>query len=88
MAFPIDPAEICHYVRCMEPTDAELIAAVLKGETASFEPLVVKYSPRLFAMARRYARRGSEVEDIVQEVWARRSRNCAAFAARPLSSIG
>ncbi len=53
----------------MDPTDAELIAAVLQGDTGSFEPLVVKYSPRLFATARRYARRESEVEDIVQEVW-------------------
>src|SRR5437870_7155432 len=53
----------------MEPTEAELIAAVLKGETAKFEPLVEKYSPRVFATARRYARRDSEVEDIVQEVW-------------------
>jgi RNA polymerase sigma-70 factor (ECF subfamily) len=53
----------------MEPTDAELIAAVLKGEAASFEPLVVKYQPRVFATARRYARRESEVEDIVQEVF-------------------
>ena len=79
MAFPIDPAEICPYVRCMEPTDAELIAAVLKGETASFEPLVVKYSPRLFAMARRYARRGSEVEDIVQEVWAKAFEKLRSF---------
>jgi RNA polymerase sigma-70 factor (ECF subfamily) len=53
----------------MERTEAELIAAVLKGDAASFEPLVLKYSPRVFAMARRYARRESEVEDIVQEVW-------------------
>jgi len=53
----------------MERTEAELIAAVLKGDTASFEPLVRKYSPRVFATARRYARRDSEVEDIAQEVW-------------------
>jgi RNA polymerase sigma-70 factor (ECF subfamily) len=53
----------------MEPTEAELIAAVLRGDAASFEPLVQKYSPRVFATARRYARRDSEVEDIVQEVW-------------------
>ena len=31
-------------------SDAELIAAVLKGDTASFEPLVVKYQPRVFAL--------------------------------------
>ena len=55
--------------RTMERTETELIAAVLKGDSASFEPLVRKYSPRVFATARRYARRESEVEDIAQEVW-------------------
>jgi RNA polymerase sigma-70 factor (ECF subfamily) len=53
----------------MERSEAELIAAVLKGDAASFEPLVRKYSPRVFATARRYARRESEIEDIAQEVW-------------------
>jgi RNA polymerase sigma-70 factor (ECF subfamily) len=53
----------------MERTEAELISAVLKGDAASFEPLVLKYSPRVFATARRYARRESEIEDIAQEVW-------------------
>ena len=53
----------------MERSEAELIAAVLSGDSASFEPLVQKYSPRVFATARRYARRDSEVEDIAQEVW-------------------
>ena len=53
----------------MDRTEAQLIAAVLGGDAASFEPLVEKYSPRVFATARRYARRESEVEDIVQEVF-------------------
>lgn len=53
----------------MERAEAELIAAAQQGDAASFEPLVKKYSPRLFATARRYARRESEVEDIVQEIW-------------------
>ena len=53
----------------MERSETELIAAVLSGDSASFEPLVQKYSPRVFATARRYARRDSEVEDIAQEVW-------------------
>jgi RNA polymerase sigma-70 factor (ECF subfamily) len=63
----------------MEPNDAELIAAVLKGNTASFEPLVQKYLPRVFATARRYARRESEVEDIVQEVWLKSFQKLATF---------
>jgi RNA polymerase sigma-70 factor (ECF subfamily) len=63
----------------MERSDGELIAAVLKGATASFEPLVVKYSPRLFATARRYARRESEVEDIVQEIWSKAFQKLSSF---------
>jgi RNA polymerase sigma-70 factor (ECF subfamily) len=63
----------------MEPTEPELIAAVLKGDPASFEPLVQKYSPRIFATARRYARRESEVEDIVQEVWLKAFQKLSSF---------
>ncbi len=63
----------------MERTEAELIAAVLRGDDASFEPLVQKYSPRVFATARRYARRDSEVEDIAQEVWVKAFQKLASF---------
>jgi RNA polymerase sigma-70 factor (ECF subfamily) len=63
----------------MELTDAELIAAVLKGDRASFEPLVRKYSPRVFSTARRYARRENEVEDIVQEIWLKAFQKLASF---------
>jgi RNA polymerase sigma-70 factor (ECF subfamily) len=63
----------------MERTEAELIAAVLGGETASFEPLIEKYSPRVFSTARRYARRETEVEDIVQEVWMKAYQKLGSF---------
>lgn len=63
----------------MEPTDAELIAAVLDGDSASFEPLIRKYQPRVFATARRYARRESEVEDIVQEVFIKAFQKLNSF---------
>src|SRR5271170_2758716 len=63
----------------MERTEAELIAAALKGDAASFEPLVEKYSPRVFATARRYARRDSEVEDIAQEVWLKAYEKLKSF---------
>jgi RNA polymerase sigma-70 factor (ECF subfamily) len=63
----------------MEPTDPELIKAVLDGDAASFEPLVRKYLPRVFGTARRYARRESEVEDIVQEVWLKSFQKLATF---------
>lgn len=63
----------------MDRTEPELISAVLKGDAASFEPLVQKYSPRVFATARRYARRESEVEDIVQEVWLKAFQKLGSF---------
>jgi RNA polymerase sigma-70 factor (ECF subfamily) len=63
----------------MEPTEAELISAVLKGDSASFEPLVRKYQGRVFATARRYARRDSEVEDIVQEVFIKAYQKLPGF---------
>lgn len=63
----------------MEPSDAELIAAVLQGDPARFEPLVQKYSPRIFATARRYARREDEVPDIVQEIWVKAYQKLASF---------
>src|SRR5580658_6106958 len=63
----------------MERSEAELIAAVLQGDVASFEPLVQKYSPRVFGTARRYARRESEVEDIAQEVWLKAFEKLKSF---------
>src|SRR4029079_10357888 len=60
-------------------TDSQLIAAVLKGDAASFEPLIVKYQPRVFATARRYARRESEVEDIVQEIFLKAFQKLSSF---------
>jgi len=63
----------------MEPSDGDLIAAVLGGDTASFEPLITRYSPRVFATARRYARRESEVEDIAQEVWTKAFQKLNTF---------
>jgi len=63
----------------MERTEAELIAAVLKGDASSFEPLILKYSPRVFATARRYARLEREVEDIAQEVWLKAFQKLGSF---------
>jgi len=63
----------------MERNEAELIAAVLGGDPESFEPLVQKYSPRVFATARRYARRESEVDDIAQEVWVKAFQKLGSF---------
>lgn len=63
----------------MQSSDSELIAAVLGGDTASFEPLIQKYQSRVFSTARRYARRESEVEDIVQEVFVKAFQKLGSY---------
>lgn len=63
----------------MDPPDSELIQAVLAGATARFELLVTRYSPRVFATARRYARHESEADDIAQEVWLKAFQKLASF---------
>ena len=63
----------------VDATEKELIAEVLDGHPDSFEPLVVKYQPRVFAIARRYARREDEVEDIVQTVFIKAYSKLSSF---------
>lgn len=65
----------------MEPSDTELIAAVRKGEVEQFETLITRYQPRVFATARRYARREDEVQDIVQEVFIKAFQKLDSFRA-------
>jgi RNA polymerase sigma-70 factor, ECF subfamily len=59
----------------MDASDTEIIAAIRGGDSGRFEELVRRYQPRLFATARRYARRDSEVEDIVQAILVRVFQN-------------
>ena len=65
----------------MEPSDTELIAAVRAGDVAQFEPLIARYQPRVFATARRYARREDEIQDIVQEVFIKACQKLDSFRA-------
>jgi len=62
-----------------EPNDPQLVAAVLGGDVDSFEALISRYQPRVFATVRRYARRESEVEDIVQEVFLKAFRKLGSY---------
>ncbi len=65
----------------MEPSDTELIAAVRQGDVEKFEVLITRYQPRVFATARRYARRKDEVQDIVQEVFIKAFQKLDSFRA-------
>ena len=63
------PAEQPHPTVDDERPDAELVAAVIAGDSAAFEGIVRRYQSRLFATARRHARREDEVADLVQEIF-------------------
>ena len=56
------------------PLDAAAIRAVLDGETNRFEEIVIRHSPRLFGLVRKYSRRESDVADLVQDVFVRAYR--------------
>ncbi len=65
----------------MELTDSELVAAVRRGDQESFETLIKRYQPRVFATVRRYARRESEVEDIVQDIFLKAYQKIGSYRA-------
>lgn len=59
--------------------DLVLVRDAVSGSASAFEALVVKYQPKVFASARRYARNESEVEDIVQEVFLKAHQKLSTF---------
>ncbi|MBM4391976.1 MAG: sigma-70 family RNA polymerase sigma factor [Deltaproteobacteria bacterium] len=62
-----------------ELTDAELITRVLKGETALYRPLVVRYQSRLFAMVRGMVRDDDDAKDIVQMAFVKAYQSLSSF---------
>lgn len=53
----------------MGDADRDIVAAVLGGEIDRFEELVVKYSPRVFRLVRRFARDEADAADLAQQAW-------------------
>jgi RNA polymerase sigma factor (sigma-70 family) len=53
------------------PSDAELIAAVRGGDRAAFAELYARHAPAAKIVARQYAPRPADAEDIVSETFAR-----------------
>lgn len=62
-----------------QPSDADLIAEVRRGDVERFGELVTRYQSKIFATARRHARREEEVEDIVQEVFLKAFHHLGGF---------
>jgi len=76
---PIAPAASASIAS--EPGDTEIIARIRGGETAAFELLVARYQPKIFGVVRRYARRESDVQDVVQEIFVKVFQKLDSFRA-------
>src|SRR5436305_15264913 len=64
------------------PPDAELAAAVKRGDEEVFAALVDAYSPGLMRMARMFVRDRAVAEEVVQETWLAVLRGIDRFEGR------
>ena len=62
-----------------EPTDSELIDAVLSGSGAAFGTLMDRYQERVFRLLSRFSRDRGEVEDLAQDVFVKVFRKLHTF---------
>ena len=54
-----------------EKEDGELVKQVLAGNDSAFAELVERYRSRVFSTASRFARNGSELDDLAQDIFIR-----------------
>ena len=62
-----------------EQPDAELIDAILDGDSPAFETLIGRYQERVFRLLSRFSRDRGEVEDLAQEVFLKVYRKLDTF---------
>jgi RNA polymerase sigma-70 factor, ECF subfamily len=65
-----------------EPTDDQIIARVLSGETAAYEVLVRRYNRRVYRAVRAILRNDDEAEDVMQDAYVRAYQNLPRFEHR------
>jgi len=62
--------------------DAELIARTQAGETAAFDSLVVKYSPRLYGLVYNMTSNHEDTNDLLQDIFAKAYRSINGFRGK------
>src|SRR5688572_25037468 len=73
--------------------DEELVARAQSGDATAFDSLVVKYSPRLYALVYNMTSNHEDTNDLLQDVWAKAYRSVGGFRGKSqfytwLHSIG
>lgn len=59
--------------------DNELVARAQAGDSAAFDELIVKYSPRLYGLVYNMTSNHEDTNDMLQDVWAKAFRSIAGF---------
>ena len=62
--------------------DAELIARTQAGDTAAFDRLVVKYSPRLYGLVYNMTSNHEDTNDLLQDIFAKAYRSINGFRGK------
>ncbi|MBC7773762.1 MAG: sigma-70 family RNA polymerase sigma factor [Pyrinomonadaceae bacterium] len=67
-------------------SEQAFVARLKAGDDAAFETLVTDYSPRLYAVARRFLHKEQDVQDVVQEAFLSALNGLAKFEGTSLFS--
>ena len=59
--------------------DMELVARAQTGDTAAFDALLVKHSPRLYALVYHMTANHDDTDDMLQDVWMKVYRSIGGF---------
>jgi RNA polymerase sigma-70 factor (ECF subfamily) len=80
----------------MEPTldplhanesDANLVAAVIQGDTAAFETLFIRHRQRVAAIAGRFFQQPAQIEEVLQESFTKAYFGLAGFSQHKVDSF-
>jgi RNA polymerase sigma-70 factor (ECF subfamily) len=70
------------------PSDAELVSEVRAGQDAAFEELFIRHRRRVALIASRFFRRREQIEEVVQESFAKAFFALGEFSNRQAESFG
>jgi RNA polymerase sigma factor (sigma-70 family) len=62
--------------------DEKLIARTQGGDSAAFDALIVKHSPKLYGLVYHMTSHHEDTNDLLQEVWAKAYRSIGGFQGR------
>lgn len=86
-AFPAAPLAGIKGARSMEQEqsrreDDAHVARARTGDSAAFDALVVKYSPRLYALVYNMTANHEDTDDLLQDVWTKAYRSIGGFRGK------